>query len=93
MAIILRGKTKCALCDQIIADEGAGVRTAYIIVDSEDPLWRFSSPAIHRLCFQNWDMREDFVDYYNATTGSFTFPNGTYRHMQADGSISMLKRE
>ncbi len=47
---------------------------------------------MHKDCFVAWPLRGVFVERYNTTVGTFTAGNGTYHHMEADGTISVLKR-
>ena len=92
MAIILRGKTKCSICSTVIMDGDDIIATSHFIGDEQDPLWRFSDSAMHRACFLRWDHRAEFVAKFNRIAGEITFGNGTYHHMESDGSIDVLKR-
>lgn len=89
MAIVEPGKTICPLCDQPIKTDDTIVSTSHFIEDQNDPFWRFSDAAIHKLCFLYWDQRETFVARFNSI--KFTYGDGKYHHMNADGSISILK--
>src|SRR5215468_511251 len=93
MALISRGKTKCALCNAVIKENDEIVATSHFIADDKDPLWRFSDAAMHKNCFLEWDQRQKFVEKYNQTIGSITWGNGTYHYMKDDGAIVSLKRE
>ena len=92
MALILRGQTQCTICGTVIEDGDAIVATTHFISDKDDPLWHFSDSGMHRPCFLSWPLREDFVHKYNTVVGTFTAGNGTYHQMEADGQISVLKR-
>src|SRR5215813_11649681 len=92
MAIVLRGKTKCSICDTVISDVDQIVATSHFISDRNDPLWRFSDSAMHRSCFANWPMRAEFVAKYNHIVGQVTTCNGRYHRMESDGTIVLLKR-
>jgi len=93
MALILRGKTSCALCNVVIKDNDEVVATSHFIADTEDPLWRFSDAAMHKKCFVEWDQRGLFVEKFNRIVGAITWGNGTYHRMNSDGSIATLSRE
>ena len=92
MAIVLRGKTECSVCSNVIMDGDDIVATTHFIADKNDPLWRFSDSAMHRSCFLQWDQRVEFVAKFNRIVGGITFGNGTYHHMESDGGIAVLNR-
>ncbi len=92
MAIVLRGKTKCSICDNVIADVDQIVATSHFISDANDPLWRFSDSAMHGACFANWPQRAEFVAKYNLIVGQVTSCNGRYHRMEPDGTIAVLRR-
>ena len=92
MAIVLRGKTECSVCSNVIKDGDEIVSTSHFIADQSDPLWRFSDSGMHRSCFANWNLRTEFVAKYNHIVGPITFGNGTYHRMEPDGTIAVLKR-
>ena len=93
MALIFRGKTKCALCDNVLTVDDAIVATSHFIADRQHPLWRFSDAAIHKTCFLEWDQRQAFVGLYNQIVGSITWGSGTYHFMKEDGAIVSLPRQ
>jgi len=68
------------------------VATSHFIADERDPLWRFSDSAMHRSCFLGWEQRAEFVGQFNRIVEGVTFRNGTYHHMELDGTIAVLKR-
>ena len=69
MAIVLRGKTECSVCGNVIKDGDEIVATSHFIADQNDPLWRFSDSAMHRSCFANWNHRTEFVAKFNLIVG------------------------
>jgi hypothetical protein len=93
VAIILRGKTQCSICGIVIQEQEPIVSTSHFIGEQGDPLWRFSDSAMHKSCFLDWPLRERFIARFNASTGTTTFGDGTYHHMENDGHISIFKRE
>jgi hypothetical protein len=93
MALLIRDKTVCSICGEIISSSDDVVMTSHFIRDQDDPLWRFSDSVIHRKCFLSWEHRAKFVARYNQDVGSITWGNGTYHHMQDDGSIQTLARK
>jgi hypothetical protein len=92
VAIVLRGKMECSVCGNVIKDGDEIVATSHFIVDQNDPLSRFSDSAIHRSCFAAWNHRTEFVAKFNLIVEPITFDNGTYHHMEPDGTIAVLKR-
>jgi hypothetical protein len=55
MALIIRGKAECALCEVVLNANDKVIATSHFIADTEDPLWRFSDAAMHQNCFLEWD--------------------------------------
>lgn len=92
MALLIRGKTACSICDAVISSSDDVVMTSHFIRDQADPLWRFSDSAMHRHCFLSWLHRAEFVARFNRDFGSVTWGNGTYHHMEEDGTILILPR-
>jgi len=90
MALIIRGKSVCPICGQVLNENDRLVATQHFIADQEDPLWRYSDAGMHYACFQVWPSRELFVAKYNATLGSIVWGNGTRHHMSADGTIESV---
>ena len=93
MALILLGKTECAICKVVLAEGEHIVATSHFIADRSDPLWRFSDAAMHKACFLGWNQRENFVEKFNQIVSPLTFGNGTYHHMEPDGTITNRTRE
>jgi hypothetical protein len=87
VALIFPGSTACSICGKIIARSDDIVATSHFIGDKNDPLWRFSDSAMHRECFLAWELRQSFVDRYNATVGQITWGDGSRHEMQPDGRI------
>ncbi len=92
MAIVIRGKTKCAICDSVITDVDKILASSQFISDQNDPLWRFSDSAMHSSCFVGWDHRDEFVAKYNLIVGPRTSCNGMYHRMEPDGTIVVMRR-
>jgi hypothetical protein len=86
MALILQN-SRCAICDAVLGGARDLVATSAFIADRSDSLWRFSDAPMHRTCFLEWDLREQFVIRFNQTAGSTVFGNGTRHHMDDDGTI------
>ena len=92
MALIIRGATRCPLCEAAIGEGDDIVATSHFVLDESDPLWRFSDAAMHRFCFLRWPLREAFISRYNETVGPITWGDGTSHDMQPDGTISSRRR-
>lgn len=65
MAIILIGRSRCPLCDEILDSGQETVATTAFIEDVNHPLWRYSDAAMHAKCFLGWSQREAFIDGFN----------------------------
>ena len=91
MALIIRGKTECPLCHQVIAADDDIVATSHFIADPQDWLWQYSDAAFHRRCFAAWDRREEFVRRFNEAVRPFVFCNGKRHHMQGNGDIVQVE--
>jgi hypothetical protein len=90
MALIFRGKSKCALCGQVIEVDDVIVATSHFIADKSDSLWRYSDAPFHKRCFLAWERRHEFVSRYNHTMMGCRFGNGTRHHMDDEGNIHMV---
>jgi len=64
MALLLRGKTECLLCHEVIGKDDEVVGTTHFIADQADPLWRYSDAAFHKKCFDAWEGRDEFLARY-----------------------------
>ena len=87
MALILLGKTQCALCSAVLEAGDDLVSTSHFIADPKDPLWRYSDAAMHRRCFLSWPQRAAFVEKFNATVAVHVWGNGMCHRMRPDGTI------
>ena len=65
MALILLGRSRCALCDQVLEQGQALIATSHFVEDQDHDLWRFSDAGMHRACFLAWPLREEFVELFN----------------------------
>jgi hypothetical protein len=61
MALLIRGKTECALCRQVIDHADEVVGTTHFIADQADPLWQYSDAAFYKRCFDAWENRDEFL--------------------------------
>jgi hypothetical protein len=92
LAIIFRGKSKCVVCDCVIGKLDEIVATSHFISEQSDPLWRFSDAPFHFECFQQWEMREQFVARFNEVNEAYIWGSGKRHHMLSDGSIEVIWR-
>ena len=53
MAILLRGTTRCRICDKVIADGDAVVLFPHFVLNEADPLYHFSDAACHLRCIES----------------------------------------
>lgn len=91
MALVFRGKTKCALCKELIGADDEIVATSHFIADPSDSLWQYSDAAFHRRCFAPWEGREEFVRRFNEVASRFVFGNGKRHFMKEDGSMIQIE--
>jgi hypothetical protein len=84
MALILSGKTPCAICgvtlqrgDDIFATSGGPIQPT-------DPLWQYQDAAMHRACFRSWPLRDSFRQEFNEY---FDRHLRGVRFMHEDGTI------
>lgn len=75
MAIIDFGKSRCSICGETLRVEQSIVSTTHFLREPNEPLWRFSDSAMHRLCFNGWELRHAFAAQYRAITGDLVWPN------------------
>ncbi|HZS45299.1 MAG TPA: hypothetical protein VFC63_09380 [Blastocatellia bacterium] len=92
MALIITGKTACAICNVAVQANDTVVSTSHFIADCNNHLWRFSDAAMHQACFLTWEHRLAFINLFNETAGKNTFGNGNYHFMQDDGTTKILNR-
>jgi hypothetical protein len=92
MAILIFGRSGCALCGEVLNQDDDIVATSHFIHDETSPLWRFSDSGMHRLCFSSWELKSDFIQTYNNVVGPMTWGDGSYKFMSQDGTIHKLFR-
>jgi hypothetical protein len=90
MAIVIRGKSACQLCGNVMAEGDALVMTSPFISDRSDPLWRFSDAAFHAPCFSGWEKKAEFVRQFNEAHKTWRRPDGTHLVMSEDGVITSV---
>jgi len=90
MAIIITGKTRCAICDRALEEGEEIVSTSHFIADPQNPLWRFSDAGMHQTCFLHWDQRHEFRQTFNSIVGTYIWGNGTRHLMREDGRIDVV---
>src|SRR5262245_49615382 len=88
MALIMRGKTQCALCERVLSEGDDIVATSHFIGDPYDRLWRYSDAGMHRACLLAWDDRTAFIARYNSIFGPMVWGNGMSDRMEEDGRIT-----
>jgi hypothetical protein len=93
LAIIIRGKSKCAICDTVIGEHDELVATCHFISEYSDPLWRYSDAPFHFACFQEWGLREQFVAKFNDAMKTTVFGSGKRHCMRSDGLIETVPIE
>jgi hypothetical protein len=93
MALVIRGKSTCAVCGEVLQKEDRVVATSHFIGDSKDPLFRFSDAAFHQKCFDRWKEKEEFVRRFNSVATKSPFGNGLRHFMGDDGAIVAIEAE
>jgi len=69
MTIVIRGKSKCPICDGLLDDQREYFGTPHFIVVSSHPLYRFSGSAMHRDCFITWPHASEFRKAFDEFRG------------------------
>lgn len=87
MALILLGKSKCALCETVLQEGDRLVATSHFIGDQSDPLWRYSDGPFHYRCFVRWKSRHDFICKFNDIVRKANSPAARAQYMNWDGEI------
>ena len=65
MALILTGKTPCAICGVILIEGDDIFATSGGPVQPNDPLWPYQDAGMHRSCFRTWPLRDSFRQKFN----------------------------
>lgn len=84
MAIVILGRSRCAICNEVIERSDEVIATPAFIEDPHHSLWRFSDAGMHQSCFLAWDRRGEFVAEFNRV---FDTHYRGMRHMLPDGRI------
>lgn len=53
MAIVIRGKSKCSLCQKTIEENDRIVSFSNFVSNELDPLWLFNDAGFHETCFHS----------------------------------------
>jgi hypothetical protein len=72
MSILLRGKTRCPICGNVIEEEDEAVLFPHIILNEKDPLYALSDAACHSTCVNRDALGQAMlaaVDEYYKRTG------------------------
>lgn len=89
MAIIIKGKSKCAICNSVLDREPIISWKAFL--NTEHPLWKYSDTGMHEECFNNWKHKETFEHLYNYQP-LIDFENPELKqHIQTSGLPNWLK--
>jgi len=87
MALIVPGKSKCALCEAVLQQGDRLVATSHFIGDRSDPLWRYSDAPFHYRCFIRWKSRHEFICKFNDIVRKSDSPAARAQYMTWDGEI------
>jgi len=63
MAIIIKGKSKCSICNKVLENDHIIGWNAFL--NKEHTLWEYSDTGMHKECFNNWKYKEEFEYLYN----------------------------
>ena len=63
MALVLPGKSTCALCDGVLED-GHDIIAFPAFLPAKHRLWQYSDAAFHAQCFAAWSERPAFDALY-----------------------------
>jgi hypothetical protein len=87
MALVLLGKSRCAICEKILVDGDRMVSTSHFITDQTDPFWRYSDAPFHYLCFLKWKSRHRFICRFNELAAKTPLSGGNVQYMSWDGEM------
>lgn len=62
MALILRGKTRCALCKEVLEKKQEIRAFPPFVANRLDPLYVLNDAAVHKACFHNFELGERAVE-------------------------------
>ena len=65
MAQIIQNKTPCAICGNVLKQDDDIIGTSGGPMPPEDPLWQYQDAGMHRACFRDWSLRDDFRERFN----------------------------
>lgn len=61
MSFYIEKTTKCSICEKVIDSFKEAVLLPYILPDQNSTFAYFVKSYVHRNCFDNWNMHDDFV--------------------------------
>ena len=61
MAWLIRGKTKCCLCKQIIEDKQEAVMFPALYIEDDELRALFSDNAMHKDCFSSHPLKNNLI--------------------------------
>ena len=74
MAIILRGKTRCPICGQVLEKGQKLVAFSKFISDQADPLAMFDDAALHEDCFRSHPLAGQATERWDAVLSDLSRP-------------------
>jgi hypothetical protein len=84
MALIIRGRTACAICGAVLSAGDDIFATSGGPIQPSDPLCKFQDAGMHRHCFQEWPLRDVFRAKYNNFFKNYL---RGMRYIQEDGTV------
>jgi len=65
MALFNPGVSKCSICHKVLNDNDDRIGTSAFIRDETDKLWPYSDSNMHKKCFIEWELKEEFIKRFN----------------------------
>jgi hypothetical protein len=62
MALFFTGSSTCAICEEVINDTP---RLSAAFLSQGHDLWQYSDACFHQKCFDEWDLRDRFLNLEN----------------------------
>lgn len=87
MAMIIRGKSCCTLCDEIINEDDALFSTSGVFIQPESPLSVYCDSGMHWDCYAKWKQREEFAVLYFRHLRNSLSRNGNFCYIHSDDDI------
>jgi hypothetical protein len=74
VAIIIRGSSRCAVCDQVIQKSDQVIGLPHFVADESNPHWRYTDSGFHPSCWADLPERKTIEGRINALDKQHGYP-------------------